>query len=602
MQNFVLSPFLSTVISVFLLMGCYELGRLLVEKFTLKNVILPISILELQYITFGLVFLLIILFPLVAFLSHAKIILQSTSLILFVLGINFIFKIEEIIKKIFFFQKKNFYAKLFLFFLLLFFFLGLAPLTSADVLDYHTGVAINIIRFSKFILLPEWFTSLQAGQGEILIALGLSAGSEQFGSLVQFSSILSISGIYLKFCEKQNIFNSKFFLVITILSCPILIFLLSGNKPQIFYSSLILFSLALNYTKQINRRNSLICFLLINLFLCISVVGKFSFGLSAFLVWIYTVINFVSRKNMLILIGISFGTFIVIYLPFLIWKFMNLGGNIFNYLINPFPIHMPGYENFLLHNKGSQEIPFPNFLFYTSLTRATEFLGFNSFFFIILLFYYNHNKFIKSILLISTLFILFSNLYASPSARYYLDPILWTGLAVSTLKNFKMKKILQLLFYPQIFIVFGILIYSVIIFLPGSFSKNQYTKIKNNYAYMYSGFDWLNNNIPDNSSVIIMNRPISQYKDFAISGSFNYFTNLENSKFYKEKIKKYKPEYLVYFGSEPEFIHLKGCAVSLYKKKINVGKFASRNPFNKDVGQLYNAYIYKFDYSKLPKC
>ena len=37
MQNFVLSPFLSTVISVFLLMGCYELGRLLVEKFTLKN-------------------------------------------------------------------------------------------------------------------------------------------------------------------------------------------------------------------------------------------------------------------------------------------------------------------------------------------------------------------------------------------------------------------------------------------------------------------------------------------------------------------------------------------------------------------------------------
>ena len=123
MQNFVLTPFLSTVISVFLLMGCYELGRLLVEKFTLKNVILPISILELQYITFGLVFLLIILFPLVAFSSHAKIILQSSSLILFVLGINFIFKIEEIIKKIFFFQKKNFYAKVFLFFLLLFFFL-----------------------------------------------------------------------------------------------------------------------------------------------------------------------------------------------------------------------------------------------------------------------------------------------------------------------------------------------------------------------------------------------------------------------------------------------------------------------------------------------
>jgi hypothetical protein len=310
----------------------------------------------------------------------------------------------------------------------------------------------------------------------------------------------------------------------------------------------------------------------------------------------------VSKKNIFILIVIGFAIFIVIYLPFVIWKFINLGGNIFNYIMYPFPIHLPGYENFLLHNKGSQEIPFPNFLFYTNLSRATEFLASNSFFFVVLLFFYNHNKIIKSTLIISVVFILFANLYASPSARYYLDPILWMGLAVSTLKNFKMKKIFQFLFYPQIFIVFCILIYSIIIFLPGSFSKNQYIKIKNNYAYMYSGFEWLNNNIPDNSRVIIMNRPISQYKDFAISGSFNYFTNEENSKFYKEKIKKYKPEFLVYFGSKPELVHLKECVVSLYKKKINVGKIATRNPFNRDRGQLYNGYIFKFDYLKLPNC
>ncbi len=87
---------------------------------------------------------------------------------------------------------------------MLYFLLGLAPLTSADVLDYHVGSALNILRFDKYMFYPEWFTSLQSGNGEILIALGLSVGSEQFGSLVQFSSIFTISGIIMKFSDKKK--------------------------------------------------------------------------------------------------------------------------------------------------------------------------------------------------------------------------------------------------------------------------------------------------------------------------------------------------------------------------------------------------------------
>ena len=46
---------------------------------------------------------------------------------------------------------------------------------------------------------------------------------------------------------------------------------------------------------------------------------------------------------------------------------------------------------------------------------------------------------------------------------------------------------------------------------------------------MYSGFEWLNNNIPKNSNVLIINRAISQYKESSISGVFNYFTNEEEA-------------------------------------------------------------------------
>ena len=89
---------------------------------------------------------------------------------------------------------------------------------------------------------------------------------------------------------------------------------------------------------------------------------------------------------------IPLSVFILIYLPFIFWKFYNLGGDFLTYFYSPFPLHLPGYENFLNHNKGSQEIPFPNFLFYTTLSRATEFLALNSIFLFILLINFKQNK------------------------------------------------------------------------------------------------------------------------------------------------------------------------------------------------------------------
>lgn len=600
MGEFIYNPLLSTLISIVLIIGCYELGNLLIERFSLKKIIKSVSLLEFQYITFGLIFLLIILFPLVAFTSSAKIILQIFSIFLFLLSIRFFFRIKFLLKKIKFLREKDIFFLIFIIFLLLYFLLALSPLTSADVLDYHVGTALNILRFDKYILLSEWFTSLQSGGGEVLIALGLSVGSEQFGSLVQFSSILTISGVILKFSENQKIFSSKYFLILLILSCPILIFLLSGNKPQIFYSSLILLALSLNFIKLDNEKDILISYLIINILICCAVIGKFSFNLSGFLIWAYSTINFINKKNFLKILSIPLIVFIFIYFPFIFWKFENLGGNILSYIISPFPLHLPGYESFLSHNKGSQEIPFPYFIFYTTPSRITEFLALNTLFFFILLFFFKQNKKVKIILILSIIFLVTSNLYASPSARYYLDVILWLSLGITTLKSFKNKKIFQYIYYPQILVVLIILIYSVSIFLPGSFSQKNYLKVKHNHAFMYSGIEWVNKNIPDNSSVIIINRPISQYKNFAISGTFNYFTNEKNSIYYKNLIKKYKPIYLVYLGKGINAMHLTGCLTNLYKKKDNVGFFATRNPFNK--GSYYNAYIFNFDYSKLPNC
>lgn len=329
-------------------------------------------------------------------------------------------------------------------------------------------------------------------------------------------------------------------------------------------------------------------------------MGKFSFNLSGGLVWLYSTFNFINKLNYRKFLLIPVVIFVFLFLPFIYWKYINLGGNFFTYLYSPFPLHLPGYETFLNHNRGSQEIPFPNFLFYTSLSRLTEFLALSPIFFIILIFFIKQEKQIFIVLLMTVAFVIISNIYASPSARYYLDIILWLTLGITFLKNFKINKILKILFFPQILMTFVILIYSVYSFLPGSFSKESYRDVKNNYAYMYSGFEWLNEIVPNNSKILIINRPIANYKEFAVSGSFNYFTNKDEAIYYKNLIKKYDLELIAYFGNKIDLMHLKNCSLELFKKKENVGFHATRNPFNR--GSSYNGYVFYFDNNKLPNC
>ena len=602
MDNFILSPILSSIISILLFLGCYQLGKILVNKLNLNTIVRSISIIEFQYLAFGSVFLLIILFPIVAFTTYAKIFLQIFGLILVFLGLYFFYELPQIINKYKKIKKKNkdLYFYTLLIYIFLYFLLSLSPLTSADVLDYHAGTALNILRLDQYLLSPEWFTGMQSGAGEVLIALGFSVGSEQFGSLIQFSSIITILGIMTNFAEKNNLFSSKYFLILTFLSCPILIFLISGNKPQIFYSSIILISLALNFVNYKNDREIFKAYVIINIFICCAVLGKFSFNLIGFIIWTFSTINFYKKTKNYNLLIIPFLVFVLVYLPFILWKFQNLGGNLLTYIFSPFPLHLPGYESFLNHNKGSQEIPFPNFLFYTSFSRATEFLAANTLFLIILIINIKQSKNLIYILIMSFSFVIISNYYASPSARYYTDVILWITLGVCFLNNIKYIKFIEYIFYPQIIAVLIILIYSCHIFFPGTFSKNNYLKVKNNNAYMFSGMEWVNKNIPDNANVILINRPLSLYKDFAVSGTFNYFTNDEQSKFYKKLIQKYNIEYLIYLGNKPDLMHMKNCVKGLFKEKINVGFHATRNPFNK--GGSYNAYIYYMDNDSLRNC
>ena len=80
--------------------------------------------------------------------------------------------------------------------LILYFFSSLGPITNADSLDYHAGVAAYILNYGQYPDLKIWFHSIQAGAGEVLISLSFFLKSEQFASLIQFSGLISIFGSF----------------------------------------------------------------------------------------------------------------------------------------------------------------------------------------------------------------------------------------------------------------------------------------------------------------------------------------------------------------------------------------------------------------------
>ena len=100
MESFVLYPIFSTIISIFLILGTFELGKYLSKKLLIRDLLSNVSILEFQYCTVGLVFLLILLFPLTAFTNYSSIVLKITGFILILFGLNFFLALKNYLKNL----------------------------------------------------------------------------------------------------------------------------------------------------------------------------------------------------------------------------------------------------------------------------------------------------------------------------------------------------------------------------------------------------------------------------------------------------------------------------------------------------------------------
>ncbi len=102
--------------------------------------------------------------------------------------------------------------------------------TNADALDYHWGIPVYLLRYHELPPTNLWKNGSLGGIGEVFNTMGVALYAENLGTILQSLSLIAFSF----FLVNRFGGSKKIFLHIYILSSPVLIFLISTPKPQLF--------------------------------------------------------------------------------------------------------------------------------------------------------------------------------------------------------------------------------------------------------------------------------------------------------------------------------------------------------------------------------
>ena len=596
-------PLFGLSISLLLFLGFNHLGTIILKNKNIYSIISELSDVQYQKTLIAINFAMIFLFPIILFFKFSKEFILLFSISLIILGI---IQFIEFIKKwkfhIHTVNKINLENVIIILFLLGYFFLSISPITHADALSYHSSVAKFIANSGRFPSELNNFENLLSGSGEIVMSLGFLFNSEQLGNLVQFSGLLSLIGVVRKNSNDKRLFS------LLILSTPIIIFLCSSPKPQLFSiasNALVFTIIFLNRTNFLHNRKVLFSIAIIILvFLTNSINSKFSFILSGGILYLASLVYFYKKNFLIIFLSLSIIIFIFFYFPHIYWKYYNWGGDIYQYILNPFPTHLPGFNNFESYlTNYRRDIPLIYLLIPMSMGTFTNTIGVC----LIFLFFIPKIQYELRvrIILIILFYLTIVSIKGQITGRFLVEPIFWLIIILSK-EKIKINNFFRIPLYIQSCVVFLFLIFATLNLFPGSLTKSLYEKTMNKYANGYSLYSWANSMISDEGTIISMHRSISLGKNKTLSANFlSYLSKTDNPEIYINDMQKYNPKYFLTFQNSTDDLDknvsiFENCLGRVMSKKNEVGFYTGRNPFNK--GNSYSGILYEIKSKHLSDC
>lgn len=211
------------------------------------------------------------------------------------------------------FNKYNF-SKLVLIILFFFILISILPLSDADSISSHLYLPLKIILSNKidFNLLKD-LELISFSNNEIILFLSVILKSDNFGSIL---NVFTLVLFYFFLKTKTNFF----FILIT---CPIILFLISTQKLQLFFGLMYLLIAIIIFEKKYSNNYEKTALIFLSVFYA---TGKTYYLL--FIIPLILIFLIQNKKDLFKLSFIYFSAFLLLYAPILLIKY-NLFGDPF---------------------------------------------------------------------------------------------------------------------------------------------------------------------------------------------------------------------------------------------------------------------------------
>jgi hypothetical protein len=107
---------------------------------------------------------------------------------------------------------------------------ALGPACDADSIAYHLGVPLDWLRHGGAYPRPDWYHARLVGVGEMLDLLGLAAGSDCFGAVLQAEGA-ALAALAVSVLARRD--RDRLLAVALVIASPVLLSLVTSEKPQV---------------------------------------------------------------------------------------------------------------------------------------------------------------------------------------------------------------------------------------------------------------------------------------------------------------------------------------------------------------------------------
>lgn len=407
---------------------------------------------------------------------------------------------------------------------------ALGPPTDADSLDYHLGVPLDILRHHGAYPRLDWLHARLTGLGESLNMLGLAGGTDILGAALQFAGMLAALVAVISLARTDL---DRILVAMGLLGCPVMIFLVPNQKPQMLPTAATTIALIL----IVQRFRAIDPATLLMAFWCafFAMACKYPFLLSGGIV-VGVGLLAASRARLLgLALGAALAAYLVLVFPVHLQNFLFYGDPVSPFLERWRPqadAAVIGFAAFLRTVSDSQRnsLPFPvNLILPSSMGTIPTVLGLGTLLVLVGL------RELKEpgaprILFLSAILATAGNLALGQiGARFLLEPYLWIMAAAAVAAWRPAKTFFFKLMVGQMLLMALVASFGAATLFPGALITSLRHHIMTRSAYHYAATRWLDEVLPQDVVVLTGIRAGALMPRPFVSSEYINWANLDNS-------------------------------------------------------------------------